>query len=254
MTSYTEISLDTPRGYHIPSLSWIEETDREILLCVRGFGGGRFSSVVEGIAHLLAPRGIGTFSFTWPAHGDSDASGDMLTVENCLADLEDVVGYLKNRYPGKNLSCFATSFGGYMAVVYHQRHPEEFGKIILRSPAVGMAQILLRFMTKEQKSAFLAGEKLDFGFGENSLVLGRSYYDSLLRHPVPEMQVRVPEKFAIIQGDADEIVPPSDVRRFAERNQIPVYWVKGADHQYTNPDGLQAVFAYTKQLMAAEPV
>ena len=249
MSTYTEGSLSTSRGYHISTLSWIREDDREILLCVRGFGGGAYSTVVEKIALEMKPCKIGTFSFTWPAHGNSDASGDMLTVENCLADMEDVVSYLKEQYPEKKLSCFATSFGGFMTVVYHQKYPEEFRKIILRSPAVRMAEVIMSFMSEDQKKAYFAGEKLNFGFGDNPLILGKNYYESLLEFPVAQMQVKIPSKFTIIQGDADEIVPPSDVREFAEKNGIPVLWAAGADHQYTNPGGIQTVLDYTTQLM-----
>ena len=250
MYTFTEDRLKTGRGYSIPVISWITQEDERILLCVRGFGGGRYSGVVERIANNLKPSGTGTFSFTWPAHGISDASGDMLTVENCLADLEDVVRTLKDQYPDKKLSCFATSFGGYMAVLYHQKHPDEFEKIILRSPAVQMADIIDHFMNEEQRAAYFAGEKLDFGFGEISLVLGREYYDSLRRYPVEQMQLKVPEKFAIIQGDADEVVPPEHVRRFAQKNGIPIHWVEGADHQYTIPGGVEAVLTLTHQLLA----
>ena len=55
--------------------------------------------------------------------------------------------------------------------------------------------------------------------------------------------------FADALRDADEIVPPSDVREFAEKNGIPVLWAAGADHQYTNPGGIQTVLAYTTQVM-----
>lgn len=249
MSALTETMLETGRGYHIPALSWIKDSDREILLCVRGFGGGAYSTVVELIAGEMSKNGIGTYSFTWPAHGNSDASGDMLTVENCLSDMEDVMGQLKKRYPDKSFSCFATSFGGYMALLYHQKYPEAFRKIILRSPAVKMADVLLDFMNETQREAFFAGEKMDFGFAEHSLILGKKYYESLLKHPVYDIMVSRPELFAIIQGDADEIVSPADVRAFADRNGIPAHWVHGADHQYTNPGGLQAVLAATAEII-----
>ena len=249
MTSFTEKMLETGRGYHIPTLSWIKDSDREILLCVRGFGGGAYSTVVELIAREMRSMSVGTFSFTWPAHGDSDASGDMLTVENCLSDMEDVMTHLKALYPDKIFSCFATSFGGYMTVIYHQKHPQDFRKIILRSPAVKMAEVLLDFMNERQRDTFFAGEKLDFGFGDHSLILGKAYYESLLKYPVYDMIVSRPERFAIIQGDADEIVSPDDVRAFADKNGILLHCVPGADHQYTNPGGLQAVLAATAEIM-----
>ncbi len=245
MALFTENMIETGRGYHIPAISWVEDTDREILLCVRGFGGGAYSTVVELIAQEMRKMGIGTFSFTWPGHGNSDASGDMLTVENCLADMEDVMAYLKALYPGRVFNCFATSFGGYMAVLYHQQHPEAFRKIILRSPAVRMADVLLDFMNEDQKKDFFAGEKLDFGFADHSLILGKAYYESLLKYPVYDMIVSRPDRFTIIQGDADEIVSPADVQAFADKNGITLRWVHGADHQYTNPGGLQAVLDHT---------
>ena len=63
------------------------------------------------------------------------------------------------------------------------------------------------------------------------------------------MIVSRPERFTIIQGDADEIVSPADVRAFADRNEIPIHWVHVADHQYTNPGGLQAVLAATAEII-----
>jgi hypothetical protein len=104
-------------------------------------------------------------------------------------------------------------------------------------------------MNEEQRAAYLAGEKLNFGFGDNPLILGKAYYESLLRYPVFQTQLCRSDKFSIIQGDADEIVPPADVRDFAARNGIPVYWAEGADHQYTNPGGLDTVLTFTKQIV-----
>ena len=251
MISFEERKIKTNRGYHIPTLSWISSDDQELLLCVRGFGGGSYSTVVELIAREMKKLGIGTYSFTWPAHGESDASGDDLTVENCMADMEDVMDELRRLYPGKKISCFATSFGGYMTVLYHQKHPEDFEKIILRSPAVKMADTLLNFMDEAQKKAFFASEKLDFGFADHSLILGKAYYESLCTHPVADQRLVGPGRFAIIQGDADKIVSPDDVRAFADLNGIPVLWVQGADHQYTNPGGVQTVLDLTGKIMKA---
>ena len=250
MSIFKEEKWNSPNGYHISMLSCVEETDESILLCVRGFGGGKYSLIIEEIAETIKPAGAGTISFTWPAHGDSDADGDMLLFDNCMRDLETVVSRIRRQWPQKKLYCLATSFGGYMTVHYHSRHPEEFAHIILRSPAVQMADVVWSFLDEDQKRRAQSGEKLDFGFGENVLRLGISFYDSLKAHPIEDAAVAVPEKFSIIQGDQDEVVPPEDVRIFAEHNHIPIWWVEGADHQYRNPGGKEQVIAYIRQFFA----
>ena len=246
---FKEEMIKNKRGYTIPSLSDIDDSDKMILLCVRGFGGGRYSGAVEKLARALKPLGTGVFSFTWPGHGISDVGGEMLKVDNCLKDMEEVVELLIARHQEKRLCCFATSFGGYMSIIYHQKHPDVFDKIILRSPAVNMAEIVFNFASEEQKEALYRGEKLDFGF-ENPLLLGIEFYEDLKRHDVTRMILSRPEKFSIIQGDCDEIVPPDEVQKFAGLNHLPVCWIEGADHQYTNPGGSEAMVESTLRLLS----
>ena len=71
--------------------------------------------------------------------------------------------HVKKEYEGP-IWCFASSFGGYLAALYHQRHPEAFEKIMLRSPALKMDQALTANMKPDKLERFMKGEKVALDF------------------------------------------------------------------------------------------
>ena len=89
-----EITIPGRNGYDIAAQSNVQDEHKSILLCLRGFGGGRRSPVVEALTEALDADGIGVVTFPWPGHGDSPAEGSDLTVENCLSDLDTVLEHI----------------------------------------------------------------------------------------------------------------------------------------------------------------
>ena len=282
-----------------------EEQNPDIVICLHGFAGDKYSSVIKAVAEALVRHGKRVVTFDWPAHGDSQAGPEMLTVENCLRDLHTVLTYYRaymkkaandiavnerleaDGYAGQvergKISCFATSFGGYLAMLYREKYPQDFNQYMLRSPALRMPEILLSFMTEEQLAAFDRGEKLNFGF-EKELWLDKSFYDDLCRYDafggMPEgtnesapvcinesklflqkskeeeladSACRRDEKLAgkvfIIHGDLDDTVPVADSMDFARRHQIRMYIVKGADHRYKNPGELEQIVEQAEKFL-----
>ena len=141
------------------------------LLCLHGFAGDKYSTVIEAVAKDRCRAGFRCVTFDWPGHGDSTADSSMLTIENCLADLDAVVKHLRPAAAAvpsggtpAPLFCFATSFGGYLATLDYRRHPEHFARILLRSPALRMGKVLRSFLDEDHMRRFQGGEALNFGF------------------------------------------------------------------------------------------
>ena len=77
------IALQSVHGYEIPCHATYGGEDRALIVC-HGFGSSKSSPMVQALEQYMPQRGIGVYSFDFPAHGDSELEGDRLTVENCL--------------------------------------------------------------------------------------------------------------------------------------------------------------------------
>ena len=266
-----------PGGYEISRMEWLPSAAAAgadmpgaaagefsgplpTLLCLHGFAGDKYSTVIEAVAKDRCRAGFRCVTFDWPGHGDSTADSSMLTIENCLADLDAVVKHLRPAaaaVPSGStpapLFCFATSFGGYLAMLDYRRHPEHFDRILLRSPALRMGKVLRSFLDEDHMRRFRDGEALNFGF-DRPLFL---HYDFLSDLETPDHDAFLPlagigrSPIAIIHGDADDVVPVTDSLRFAEDNHLPIRIVKGADHRYKKPGELEQIIDFAAEIFPA---
>ena len=282
-------TIPGPGGYEISCMEWLpsaaaagadmhgaaaKESSGPLptLLCLHGFAGDKYSTVIEAVAKDRCRAGFRCVTFDWPGHGDSTADSSMLTIENCLADLDAVVEHLRKSMAASSspnasadtaaapsggtsapLFCFATSFGGYLAMLDYRRHPEHFDRILLRSPALRMGKVLRSFLDEDHMRRFRDGEALNFGF-DRPLFL---HYDFLEDLETPDHDAFRPldgigcSPIAIIHGDADDVVPVTDSIRFAEDNHLPIRIVKGADHRYKKPGELEQIIDFAAEIFPA---
>ena len=220
-------------GRSIPYIRNLREEHSSALLCLHGFAGSKDSSVIAALRDSLDRKGVGVITFDWPAHGESDAPDDFLSVENCLSDLDHMVEWIR-RQTDVPLSCFATSFGGYLATLYRNDHPNAFERLILRSPALKMSKVFRGLLPDEDFAAMMRGEKIVMGY-ERKMSLGRDFYESLCGHDAFSPDPPAPENILILQGDRDDVVDPADTIAYAERTGAGIRVFPGADHLYQNP-------------------
>ena len=270
-------TIHSPNDYEISCMEWLPSAAAAgadmpgaaavgsagplpALLCLHGFAGDKYSTVIKAVAKDRCRAGFRCVTFDWPGHGDSTADSSMLTIENCLADLDAVVKHLRPAaaaVPSGStpapLFCFATSFGGYLAMLDYRRHPEHFDRILLRSPALRMGMVLRSFLDEDHMRRFRDGEALNFGF-DRPLFL---HYDFLSDLETPDHDAFLPldgigrSPIAIIHGDADDVVPVTDSLRFAEDNHLPIRIVKGADHRYKKPGELEQIIEFAAEIFPA---
>ena len=270
-------TIPGPGGYEISCMEWLpsaaaagadmhgaaaKESSGPLptLLCLHGFAGDKYSTVIEAVAKDRCRAGFRCVTFDWPGHGDSTADSSMLTIENCLADLDAVVKHLRPAaaaVPSGStpapLFCFATSFGGYLAMLDYRRHPEHFDRILLRSPALRMGKVLRSFLDEDHMRRFRDGEALNFGF-DRPLFLHDDFLSDL---ETPDHDAFLTldgigcSPIAIIHGDADDVVPVTDSLRFAEDNHLPIRIVKGADHRYKKPGELEQIIDFAAEIFPA---
>ena len=242
--------LQKADGGTIPIIWNVRKEHKLVLLCLHGFGGDKDSSMIAALMKGLDEDGVGVVAFDWPAHGESDALDSILTVEDCLTDLDIWVKVIR-QITGKKISCFATSFGGYLATLYRIAYPDAFLHLILRSPALKMAEIYRGLLTDEEYGRLMQGGKIVQGF-ERKMQLNRHFYDSLKAHDAYHTDPPYPWNIMIIQGDRDDVVNPDDIRAYAERykeKKMRLEILEGTDHRYGNSGEKEKIVEVTKDFL-----
>ena len=227
---------------------------RRIILAMHGFCGSKASRCITLLQQSETKKGIGLVKFDWPAHGKSNAKDRDLTVSNCLVDLSRVVSHLQKKYPEAELTAFATSFGGYITMLYNGEHPRVFSRIILRSPALRFGAVLLENIIDEDMAKQLS-ETGTFATGFDRMIDVTEEFVRESRDRRLEDIYKDPEDWdlsnvTIIHGDADELVPFCDSVAFAGRFGIELYRVSGADHRYTGEGQLEEAVAFASSRIA----
>ena len=129
-------------GYNIAYDESIPENANTIIVAMHGFCGDTESSCISALEKRALELNIGLITFDWAGHGESEATGEQLTINNCMADIDSIIEHVKESHPEAKLVAFSTSFGGYLTLLYLRNHETVFDQVILRSPAIHMYDVL----------------------------------------------------------------------------------------------------------------
>ena len=251
-----------PCKYCMPVLK--DKPLKGIILGVHGFSGSKESTGLHVLAKKVVPEGYGIVCFDLPAHWKSPAAPQMLTVENAMRDILFMAEECRREFPDLPKYIFATSFGAYLTLLCC-KESSRFAAggdngdkslntaggekalspaggaladyhIILRAPAVTMPEVFLNLlnMTAEE---FRAKAPLDCtNDPARPLPVYYSFYESLMEHSVFDAGKETYPPMMVMHGDADEVVPPGDVRRFCDQfPQMELHVIPGCDHGFTAP-------------------
>lgn len=234
--------IEGKNGYDICYQESIPDPD-SIIIALHGFAGDKESSCISMLEKTAKTMGIGLVKFDWPAHGESKTNGFNLTIDNCLSDLDTVIKYVQQRFPTSKLLAFATSFGGYLTLLYNYKHPEVFDHILLRSPAIRMGKVMSENILKEEtkQEELKKNGFVNEGF-ERVIEVTEDFVQQLNEHDVLKLyENKWLNNISIIHGTADDLVPFSDSEKFAKDHGCTLYPVVGADHRYKKDGELERV-------------
>ena len=222
----------------IPTILYRGDNATETILALHGFGGNKDSSVINRLAQRLCDKGYNVLSIDFPAHGESDADCSELTAQRCMADIKAAEMHIKETL-GKNLSLFATSFGGVCALNRLSQGDNDFRKVVLRGPAVNMADSLSRCVMQLAPSIGMDGYR---AAGEVTMTISKSFtlpyslYEELKGYnAVRRCEEWNKGNILTIWAENDELVAPADTQEFLRiNNSITGFCVKGASHRMTD--------------------
>ena len=220
-------------GYNIAYNESIPENANTIIVAMHGFCGDKESSCISALEKRALGLNIGLIKFDWAGHGESEATGEQLTIDNCMADIDSIIEHVKESHPEAKLVAFSTSFGGYLTLLYLRNHETVFNQVILRSPAIHMYDVLkANILTKEEQAQIEEYGSTEFGF-ERKLKITNDFVADLKNHNVDKLYggVSLPN-VSIIHGTVDDLVPYADSESFAREHGCKLHPVVGADHRY----------------------
>lgn len=224
---------------------------RRIVLFCHGFGGHKDNGAAEKFAERLTSKykGAAMVTFNWPSHGDDVKK--KLCLEDCSAYLSLVVSHIRQKYQTDDLYCYATSFGGYLALKYINEQGNPFRKIALRCPAVNMYDVLTAtIMTSDDLPKLQKGKDIPVGF-DRKILIGLPFLEQLRTHDIQTLDfLDYAEDILILHGTADEIVPMEASRAFAENNLIEFLPVSGADHRFRDPAKMEQAIKHILEFYA----
>lgn len=206
-----------------------------VVVVMHGFGSSKDgrSTVKFGERLLAKHKHCAALAFDWPCHG-TDARKKLL-LEECLAYLDRVVAYAKEKLHAQTVDAYANSFGGYVVLKYVADRGNPFRKIALRAPAVQMYQTLAAHMPEEERKKVAKGKEVMLGF-ERKMKIGREFLDALQAGDITQNEyLDFADNMLILHGTADQMIPPEVSWQFAENNVIEWIAVDGADHPFSQP-------------------
>ncbi|MBR5093921.1 MAG: alpha/beta fold hydrolase [Oscillospiraceae bacterium] len=226
-----------------------ERPIRRVVVYGHGFGGHKETRAAARFAQtvLSKHRDTATLCFDWPCHG-ADAR-KKLSLDDCDRYLRLVTEHAREVLGAEELLGYATSFGGYLYLKYLSEHPSPFRRVALRSPAVGMIDVLTSAILDEEAQRQLErGKEVEAGF-DRKIRIGRPFLESLREADIRRRDfLELAEDLFIVHGTKDEIVPFEMVRSFADEQLIEMLPVEGADHRFLDPHrmelAIKAVLAF----------
>ena len=210
---------------------------RGAILSAHGFASSKDSATQKAVVRAGTRHGLSVLCFDFPAHGESEVGEDRLTVENCRQDLLVLADFLRLLHPNVPRYLFASSFGGYTALLCEDLLPDF--RMVLRAPAVTMGEHVLLDLLQTTEEAFRQRRTIPFGSGRVLHVPFR-FYEQLRNRTVTDRTFDQP--FLIVQGDKDEVVPYEDVVRFCSAHPTAQLRVlPGAGHAFTQEETDEAL-------------
>lgn len=223
---------------------------KQVVIGIHGFFGDKESSVLVKLGESLINNDAALITFDLPCHGHNDTSR-ILKLSECVAAIKNIFDWTHENFPNTPLSIFATSFGGYLTLLYLSQNKETLNKIILRAPAINMSQVLEDVLLPFQS---LSAEdlKTPINIGkEQTLWVNYDFIEELRVNNLQNSNT-TNNFLYILQGKKDDIVNPEDNENFFNKhyeNKHKIIYFENADHRFKKPGELEKIIDETLKIL-----
>lgn len=179
---------------------------RRHIICCHGLHSSKNSRKYLQLAARAQESGITVTRFDFRGCGESDGRMEDSTLSQRMEDLQEVIGYLRERFDQPHLALVGSSFGGMTAIMVAASRQDLQALVVMSTPHT---------LTHD-------------------LGLGQAFMSDLERHDVLAAAARAPP-ILILQGTQDELVPVEQARQLYARAPGPKRLLLfDTDHSFTD--------------------
>lgn len=226
---------------NIPIKHFVSDNARGAVLALHGFGGSKESCAIQALAERLCPTGIDVAAIDWEAHGERGRDFSQLSVNGCVADLRAAEQYAAENI-SENIGVFATSFGGFIALLRMEQGEAPYKRVVLRVPAVDMADSLVNAARLSDPDISVEKARAQGYFPmrmAERFSVPFSFYEELAAVScVRKCAAWRGDIVSVIYAENDELVRRRDTEEFALLNNIPARMISGTGHRMAQPEKL----------------
>lgn len=226
-----------------------QKSNRAVILC-HGFLSDKDSRTNLRLTELLVAQGIGTLRFDWFGMGESEGAFGHITVATCCDQLERAIGLMRDR-GYHELGLIGSSFGGLLAILVGQRHPE-LRAIGLKCPVPDFPETLdHKFgrvgIEEWQRTNYIP----DVTGGTEPVFLDFAFYESCRVFNAYEAARDIKTPVLIVHGEQDELVPFHQIERLEESlpDDAKLVLLPEADHQFGRPEDFRRMTVHLADWM-----
>jgi len=175
---------------------------------LHGFASGPLTQKGQALRRRLARRGMDLVlpDLNRPSFAE-------LTVEGALAAVDELIA---EGPAAASWRFIGSSFGGYVAALAAQRHPERIDRLLLLCPGFDLVDRWPELLGADRLAAWQRDGTFPIEDGAGVLTdVHWAFCESMMRHPdFPE----IPCPTRIVHGRQDEVVPIETSRRYVARH------------------------------------
>ena len=225
------------------------KSDRAVILC-HGFLSTKDSRTNLRLTQLLVAQGISTLRFDWFGMGDSGGDFSRITVATCCGQLERAISLMRERgYP--ELGLIGSSFGGLLAILVGQHHPE-LRAVGLKCPVPDFPEMLEHEFGPDGIEEWHRTNYIpDVSGGAAPVALDFTFYESCRADNAYEAARNINAPVLIVHGQEDELVPFHQIRQLeaALPGDKELVLLPEADHQFGKPEDFRQMTVHLANWM-----
>lgn len=266
---HSEFSFPSIDNQNIYSQEWLPETNiRGIIAIIHGLGehSGRY----QHVADFFTKNGVGLVAFDLYGHGNSGGKrGHVPSEDTCLKSIDNLLQYVKNKFPEKPIFLYGHSLGGELVLWYSLVRKPNINGVIATSPFLASYSPVnpVKLFVAKIMSKIYPSFTLDNGLNRNALSKDKSvvsaYSNDSLVHGLVSARLgwimiekgqwllkhahEFPLPLLLMIGDAESIVSLEQVNQFANlvpKNQLKYKVWKGLYHELHNEPEKKFVLEY----------
>lgn len=219
--------------YDLPCrIMFPDTTPTDLLIMCHGFSSSKDSRSINILSEILTKNNILCVSFDFPEHGENHANPKYFTIKNCLADLDCVIKFAKDKFPNLPISLFGISFGGFIGLSKVFKNDTTFKRRIFRAPAIDMESVFKNVLLKEDFSEFIKNKMGLAGFNGNTK-LPLEFYEEIKNIDLTSQKSNFDGLIFI--GDSDTVVTPEIINNFILNNpNFQLKTIQNAEHRFSD--------------------